>query len=324
MAEPRISFDALAAFVAFADTLNLTKAAAALHISQPSLHAKIGTLSRELGKPLYTKVGRRLVLTPDGEQVARFAREQSDRMSRLVDELRQTPTSRPIVLAAGHAAYLHVLGDVIRSTLADQPGSLRLLHTNRNEMLDAVRAGRAHLGVSVLDVLPDDLISFPIATYPQVLLVPQGHRLARRRTITLTDLAGQELVVPPANRPHRISLERAMRAAGVPLTVGVEIEGWPLTVHYAALGVGLAVVTGCVTPAPGLVARPVTDLPAVTYHAAHHRDACHDPRVAALLNAIRAAHKPARRRPRQTASTEQVGRPVSSTAPMPRPTSRAG
>jgi DNA-binding transcriptional LysR family regulator len=198
MAEPRISFDALAAFAAFADTMNLTKAATALHISQPSLHAKIATLSRELGRPLYEKVGRRLVLTPDGEQVARFAREQGERIGRLLDELRVTPQTRPIVLAAGHAAYLHV---------------------------------------------------------------------------------------------------RALRAAGVPWSVAVEIEGWPLTVHYAALGVGLAVVTGCVTPAPGLVARRVTDLPAVTYHAVHRRDASDDPRVAALMTAIRTTHaRPGRRR----------------------------
>jgi DNA-binding transcriptional LysR family regulator len=298
MGEPRISSDALAAFAAFADHLNLTKAAAALHISQPSLHAKLGTLSRELGRPLYERVGRRLVLTPDGEQVARFARDQTDRTSRFLDELRQTPTTRPIVLAAGHAAYLHVLGDVIRTTLAERPGGLRLLHTNRNEMLHAVRTGRAHLGVSVLDVLPDDLITVPIATYPQVLLAPAGHRLARRRTVTLADLAGEELVVPPASRPHRIGLERAMRAAGVPCTVAVEIEGWPLMVHFAALGVGLAVVTGCVTPAPGLVARRIKDLPQVTYHAAHRRGAGDDPRVAALLASIRAKTAKHRRTPK--------------------------
>jgi DNA-binding transcriptional LysR family regulator len=275
--------------------LGLWLSRGSLHISQPSLHAKIGVLSRELGKPLYEKVGRQLVLTPDGEQVARFARDQSDRIGRLLDDLRETPLNRPIVLAAGHAAYLHVLGEVIRATLAERPGSLRLLHTNRGEMVDAVRAGRAHLGISVLDALPDDLVSVPVATYPQVLLIPEGHRLARRRAVTLADLAGEELVVPPANRPHRISLERALRSAGVAWKVGVEIEGWPLTVHYAALGVGLAVVTGCVTPAPGLVARPVTDLPEVTYHAAHRYDARDDPRVATMLDAIRAAHRPAGR-----------------------------
>jgi DNA-binding transcriptional LysR family regulator len=286
MAEPRMSYDALAAFAVFADHLNLTKAATALHISQPALHSKLATLSRELGRPLYEKVGRRLILTPDGEDVARFARDQTERTGRFLDELRETPTARPIVLAAGHAVYLHMLGDIIRTTLAEQPGSLRLLHTHRHEMLNAVRTGRAHLGVSALDVLPDDLITVPIATYPQVLLVPANHRLARKRTVQLTDLAGEELVVPPASRPFRTTLEQALRAAGVAWTVAVEIEGWPLTVHFAALGIGLAVVTGCVTPAEGLVARRIRDLPDITYHAAYRRSVQDDPRVAALLHAF--------------------------------------
>jgi DNA-binding transcriptional LysR family regulator len=296
----RISSDALAAFAVFADQLNLTRAAALLHISQPSLHAKLAALARELGRPLYQKVGRRLALTPEGETVARFAREHEDRLGRFLDELRTTPASRPIVLAAGHVGYLHVLGDAIRDTLAERAGGLRLLHTHRHQMLAAVRTGRAHLGVAVLDVLPDDLVAVPVATYPQVLLAPEGHRLARRRTVKLADLAGEELVVSPPTRPHRISLERALRAASVPWTVAVEAEGWPLIVHFAALGVGLAVVTGCVQPTPGLVARRITDLPDVTYHAIHRPDALEDQRVADLLAAIRSSARTSRQRQRST------------------------
>jgi DNA-binding transcriptional LysR family regulator len=298
MERQRISSDALAAFAVFADHLNLTRAAAALHLSQPSLHAKLATLARELGRPLYRKVGRRLILTPDGEQVARFARDHQDRLGRLLDDLRTTPTTRPIVLAAGHAAYLHVLGDVIRATLAERPGGLRLLHTNRHQMLDAVRTGRAHLGVAVLDVMPDDLDTVAVATYPQVLLVAQGHRLAKRRTVRLRDLAGAELVVPPPTRPFRISLERAMRAAGVSLTVGADVEGWPLTVHFTALGAGLTVVTGCVTPPDGLTTVKITDLPPVTFYAAYRPGALDDTRVADLLSGIRHSATPRKTRPR--------------------------
>lgn len=292
MAPVRISSDALAAFAVFADHLNLTRAAAALHISQPSLHAKLATLAREVGRPLYERVGRRLILTPDGEAVARFARDHHERLDHLLGELRATPTHRPIILAAGHAAYLHILGDVIRSTLARRPGGLRLLHTSRNQMLHAVRSGRAHLGIAVLDTLPDDLVTMPVATYPQVLLVPVGHRLAGHPSVELTDLAGEEFVVPPPSRPHRISFERAMRSARIPWTLAGEIEGWPLTVHFAALGVGLAVVTGCVTPTPGVRAIPITDLPDVTYHAAHRPGIVDDSRVTDLLLAIRSAAAP--------------------------------
>lgn len=283
----RISSDALSAFAVFADHLNLTRAAAALRISQPALHAKLATLARQVDRPLYSRVGRRLVLTADGEAVARFARDHDDRLGRFLQELKVTPTSRPIVIAAGHAAYMHVLADVIRTTLAERPGSLRLLHTHRHQMLAAVRTGRAHLGVSALDVLPDDLVITPVATYPQVLLAPAGHRLAGRHTLTLADLGGEELVVPPPSRPFRVSLERAMRAARAPWRVAVECEGWPLTIHFVALGVGVTVVSGCVTPSPGLVTVPITDLPEVTYYAAHRPTMLDDPRVADLLEAVR-------------------------------------
>jgi hypothetical protein len=221
--------------------------------------------------------------------VARFARDSDERLTAFLDELREVPPSRPVVLAAGHAAYLHVLGDAVRTMLAAHPGGLQLVHTHRHQMLDAVHTGKAHLGVSALDVLPRDLVTTPVATYGQVLLVPRGHHLATRDGVTLTDLAGESLVVPPPARPHRINLERALRAAGVSWQVAVEAEGWPLMIHFAALGVGLAVVTGCVTPPPELVAVPITGLPGITYYAVHRDNALSDPRTAELLHTIRSS-----------------------------------
>jgi hypothetical protein len=126
-----------------------------------------------------------------------------------------------------------------------------------------------------------------------MLLLPGDHRLAALRTVRIRDLAGERLVVPPQHRPHRVLLEQALRTAGADWTVAVEAEGWPLITHFVALGVGLAVVNGCVPPPAGLVARPVTDLPKVTYHAVHQPTALSDPRVAGLLDRLRpVASKP--------------------------------
>lgn len=171
--------------------------------------------------------------------------------------------------------------------LAEEPTRLRLINCDHRQMLATVRTGQAHLGVGVLDVLPDDLTTVELATFPQVLLVPEDHRLARRGSVALSDLAGASLVVPPQHRPHRVLLEQAMRAAGVDWTVAVEAEGWPLITHFVTLGVGLAIVNGCVPAPPGLVARPVTDLPSVTYHVVHQPAALSDPRIAGLLDRIR-------------------------------------
>ncbi|POM24346.1 transcriptional regulator CysB-like protein [Actinomadura rubteroloni] len=189
------------------------------------------------------------------------------------------------MLAAGEGAYLYLLGEVVRAV----PG-LRLLNGDRARTLAAVRTGRADVGVAVLDVLPADLEAVPLARYPQVLVVPPDHPLAARTAVELRDLAGSALVVPPAPGPHRVALERALRAADVPWTVAVEAAGWPLLLHFAALGVGPAVVNGCVRTPPGLVRREITDLPPVPYHAVHVPGRT-DPACADLLAAVR-AHVP--------------------------------
>jgi DNA-binding transcriptional LysR family regulator len=97
------------------------------------------------------------------------------------------------------------------------------------------------------------------------------------------------LIVPPPTRPHRVNLERALTDAGVTWSVAAEAEGLPMILDFAALGVALAVVGGCVRPAPGLTTRRITDLPPVTFHAVYRPGALDDPRVADLLTRIRAA-----------------------------------
>ncbi|MQY02756.1 LysR family transcriptional regulator [Actinomadura macrotermitis] len=284
----RLSTDALASFAVFADHLSFTRAAAELHISQPALHVKVGKLAETLGHPLYQRRGRALTLTPQGEAVARFARELDTRMGAFLAELDGGPPTRVPVLSAGEGAFLYLLGDAIR-TAAPRP---RLLNGDRARTLAAVRTGRADLGVAVLDVLPDDLAAVPLATYPQALILPAGHPLADRPTLSITDLAGAPLIVPPPQGPLRVTLERALRAADVPWTVAVEATGWPLLLHFVSLGVGLAVVNGCVRPPAGLVRREITDLPAAPYYALHQPDRAEDPLVTDLLTTIRATLPP--------------------------------
>ncbi|MFD0899857.1 LysR family transcriptional regulator [Actinomadura sediminis] len=274
----RVSTDALASFAVFADHLNFTRAAEELHISQPALHVKVRRLAETLGRPLYTRHGRRLALTPAGEAAARLARDLDARVASFLADL--DGTSRAPTLAAGEGAYLYLLGGVVRS-------GVRLINGDRARTLAAVRTGRADVGVAVLDVQPADLAATVLATFPQVLVMPADHPLAAAPALSLADLAGTALIVPPPAGPHRVALERALRAADVPWSVAVEAEGWPLMLHFVALGVGLAVVNGCVTPSPGLVAREIIDLPAVPYHALHLPSRADDPLVTDLLSAVR-------------------------------------
>jgi DNA-binding transcriptional LysR family regulator len=110
-----------------------------------------------------------------------------------------------------------------------------------------------------------------IASHPQVLVIDADHPLARRKRLRLRDLDGLDLAVPPAGRPHRRALDRALLDAGVAWRPVAEVDGWDLLVHVAALGIAPTVVNGCVPVPDGLAAVPIIDLPMVRYWATWRR-----------------------------------------------------
>src|SRR5262249_60740412 len=102
--------DWLQAFLKFSECMNFTRAAAELNISQPALHVKIGKLADWLGQPLYLKAGRNLVLTPAGELVSVFARDEHERLLGFVEEFRHGGTPPAVVFLGGQGRCLHLRG----------------------------------------------------------------------------------------------------------------------------------------------------------------------------------------------------------------------
>ena len=151
-----VKLEWLRSFAAFAESLNFTHAAEALHVSQPALHVQIQKLAEALGVPLYRKVGRELVLTVEGEKLAAFALEIEERSAEFIDELATGSSRRRVVLCAGEGAFLYLLGPTIRSFTKKEPTALELMTVDAAGTLDAVRSGKAHIGVLSLErALPD-------------------------------------------------------------------------------------------------------------------------------------------------------------------------
>jgi LysR family transcriptional regulator, low CO2-responsive transcriptional regulator len=255
----------LEAFVVFAERLSFTRAAHDLHISQPALHVQIARLSDALGAALYRREGRTLVLTPQGLDTLRLAREIRDRARELADVMRTGGSVRPVVLAAGEGAYLYLLGEAISAFTARGTAPLRLLTRNAEGTVAALASGEAHLGVTGLAGPPTGVEAEPLIDAPLTLAMPAGHPLSRRARISLADLDGARLVVPPDGRPMRTIVSAALLSAGIRWEVAVEAVGWSLTLHFVRLGVGLAIVNAiCRLPA-GIVSRPIPELPGTRY-----------------------------------------------------------
>ena len=154
--------------------------------------------------------------------------------------------------------------------------------------MDAVRSGRAQLGVAPLQSNPGEFEAHVLTTVGQMLVVRGDHPLARRRRLKLRDLAQCALIVPPEEKPHRQLLARLLQAAGVPWTVAVEATGWDLMLSFVQLGAGAAVVNAYCRLPRGLRGIPVAELPTLRYHVFHRRGLKPAGELARLVRALQA------------------------------------
>lgn len=259
--------DWLESFLAFAETRNFTRAAERVHVSQPALHVQIRRLGEDLGVTLYRRRGRALELTDEGRRVEAFARTVTSQIDEFRRDLKGEAARAPIVVSAGRATHLYLLAEPLRAWIARGAHRVQLRTESREETIEAVLSGRAHVGVAPLDAVPLSIEARPIATFEMRCIVAADHPLATRSRLRVEDLDGQRLVLPPADRPHHATVVNALRAAGAHADIVVEAGGWELMTHFASLGLGIAVVNA-IAPVPrGVRSIPLQGLPRITYHA---------------------------------------------------------
>jgi DNA-binding transcriptional LysR family regulator len=260
-----VNYDWLFSFVVFADHLNFTRAAEALHITQPALHAQIRKLSEDVGATLYKRDGRTLVLSAEGRRLAAFGREVQARGSDVLAELRGEDNRGPIILASGQGAFLYLLGPAIKR-FPKERWALRAVSMSGADTIQAVRDARADIGVAVLPNTPSDLDCRTMRRVGQTVLLPRGHRLSTRRNLKPSDLDTESIVVAPEGSPHRVMLSQALATAGAKWSVAVEATGWELMIQFARYGLGIAVVNDFCPVPRGLVGVRLQGVPDVEYH----------------------------------------------------------
>ncbi len=282
-----LDLDRLRSFVAFANRLNFTHAARDLNLSQPALHTKVNALASDIGKPLYERRGRTLVLTPTGERTATFGRDIDAQVDGFLADIRGIAEPAPLVLAAGEGAFLHLLGPGLRCFHEMAVNQVSLITCRGKGAVQQLESGRAHLAVVRGPFDQKRLRGQPLADVGQHLVVRSDHRLANLDRVEAGDLRRVPLVVPPADRPHRQALETWLETNGVALHVAVEATGWALMLQFVSLGLGAAVVNDYCPPPEGCISVPIDRLPAASYTLVRRRGAPHPKGLDTLVEALR-------------------------------------
>ena len=287
----------LRAFHAVAERRSFSEAALTLGYAQSVVSHHVSALEREFGLTLVDRGKRPVGLTEAGERLNEHAMTLLGAVTAAEEEMRalaglETGTVRvgafltactsfvPAALARFKAAHPQVEVEVEQIDPANAPRRLR--------------TGELDVAVTFEGDLKG-LASTLLGHDPYRIIVPPGHRLARRRELELADLAGERFTGPHREAGvYREMLDRLCEEAGFTPEVTYVVNDVTVGRAFVAAGVCVALMSelGIQQPRPDVAVKPVRGLdPMRSVHASWlrgRRSPAITPMVEALVDAAAA------------------------------------
>jgi LysR family cyn operon transcriptional activator len=214
-------------FLAVADTAHFRRAAESLHVSQPTLSQQIQQLERELGVPLFDRIGRRVQLTVAGETLRVHAHRVLLELKEAQVALLELDGLKRGKLQVGVVQPLdtYLIPRIIARFTAAHPGVfLGVEELTAGQIEEDLLRGRLNLGISSVSPAADEIASEPLFEEELTLIVPSRHRLASRKILKLKELDTEPLVLlAGAYYPRQLFDEKA-REVGLRPRVAVEMN----------------------------------------------------------------------------------------------------
>jgi len=253
----------LRSLVALADTGSFTAAAEALGVTQSGVSQAVAAVEERLGVALVVRHRRGADLTAAGERVADHARAALDALGRIrgeADAARGLAEGK-VRLAGFPSVFATLLPPLLRRFRTQHPGvQVIVLETDDNEIEDWLAAGAIDLGV-VMNPAPGRAAAI-LGRDAWVPVFPASHRLARRQSVTLAEIASEPFVL--ATGGCSTNARTLAAAAGTPLTnIEIEVRDLASAIALVREGAGLSLVPESTLPEPrrglriGALAQPI-------------------------------------------------------------------
>jgi DNA-binding transcriptional LysR family regulator len=235
------------AFLEVARYQNLSRAAEALFVSQPTLTARLQSLEASLGEQLFVRTRRGMRLTEAGDAFLPYAehalRALADGRERL-EELRRGVAGR-LVLGAPPTVSTYTLPALLARFSAEHPNvGLAVKTGTSEEILEMVLHDRVQLGI-MRSLVHKEIESVPLYTDNLVLIAGPGHRLARPgsgRRARLADLTGEVLVLFGRSSSFLEFTTATFRQAGVLPNSVLELDNLEAAKKMVECGLGVSLV----------------------------------------------------------------------------------
>lgn len=231
-------------FVEVAEAENVSAAADALHLSQPTVSRMLGRLERELGTELFDRVGRRLSLNDRGRVYrdhCRRARAEMD-AGRAAVRAMVDPVEGTVRLAFLHSFGIRLVPELIGAFRREAHVSFTLFQDAAEVVADRVRSGDADLAIVSPRPTGTDFVWAPLLTQRLGLAVPADHHLAARAEVSVAEVATEPFVAMETGFGMRRILDELCAAADFHPDITFETTELGTIAGLVGAGLGVAVM----------------------------------------------------------------------------------
>jgi LysR family carnitine catabolism transcriptional activator len=232
--------------VGVVDEGGFTRAAEALHVTQPALSDGIRRLEAELGLELFHRVGRRALLSAAGEAFVEPARHVLRDLGVLRTSVAAVAglTAGTLDVVALPTLAVDPLATLVGAFRHDHPGVVVRIDQPEGPAAVAmgVRSGRWEIGLTELPVTEPGLVSRRLTHQELLVVLPPHAPLARRRRITTADLASVPLVTSPVGTSTRGLIDAAFAAIDAAPDIVVETDQREAIVPLVVAGAGASIL----------------------------------------------------------------------------------
>ncbi|MEX2158966.1 MAG: LysR family transcriptional regulator [Dehalococcoidia bacterium] len=234
----------LEAFLQVAAHRSFSRAAESLQLTQPSVTARIQTLERDLGEPLFERNGRGVTLTevgavflPHAQRVIKALHDGRD----AVQSLRQLELGT-LRLGAAPTISTYVLPELLKEFRQRYPGLEVSVRTEHSEQIvQMVIEDEVQIGLE-RTISHADVVTVPLYRDEVVLVASPKLPFAESGVATIEEVGQRRLLMFSRGSSYYTLVDNALRQAGILVSPMMELDNMEATKKMVEKGLGIAIL----------------------------------------------------------------------------------
>ncbi|MEP7211486.1 MAG: LysR family transcriptional regulator [Acidobacteriota bacterium] len=234
----------LEVLVTVAQEKSFSRAAEVLNRTQPAISQAVRRLEEEIGEKLFDRSSKDGTLTQEGIVLLEYARQMLNlrqTAQNAIREVRDLHTGKVTISANEHTVF-SLLPVIAEFTKRHPLVKVEVRRGVASRIPKEIAARDVELGVISFQPSDNSLKSVPVMTDELLLIVAPGHRLAQRKSVSISELGDESFIAHNAHSPYREKAIETFARHKTKLSISIELPSLEAIKRLVEAGVGVALV----------------------------------------------------------------------------------